>query len=712
MSARINASDTGLGIAAEDILIGSTQVGPWVGIPCGDRIARCPNNTSALHAYDVREYIADKPDGVHQVVARVADILGRVTASEPWPIKVDSVSPEVTPSGALASMGDKDLIADSYKLVVNADDANPWGAERGSSGVKSIAVKLDGQQQTITPDRGGVACPGDGCTLRHEWTLKPFAGGGLAVGSHTIAIEVSDVAGNVTTRTISVRVPRGILSSPRSGDVSEKTFKLRAVAKAAGYSHASFQYRKAPSDPWTTITTNLTNGGAAVTGPVALAADGSTRRLVWNAAAALGGDTAVQLRAIFGTAAAGVGAPADDNAGATVDASYRPNGVGANYARQELAPGQVDLLTGSFVMNNTDVSVDAPTADLSISRTYASRLPAGQTGPFGPGSLAAGTIASAGADYVNITEQPGNPTIALVDGTTLQFAASGSGTYQAPPGAEDLTLTKSAGTYTLKDIGGDETTFTVPGNAQNDWRPTTIKTAATNSTSTIAYEVVGSTVRVTRVRAPLPSGVASCSPSPTGDLPAGCRELRIDYAATITATGTGEAQWGDYTGRLKTVTFFSGDPGMPSTGVDVSTYRYDSQGRLRSQWDPRIAPALKTTYDYNADGLLSRVTPPGEQPWSLTCRAPLASPPQRAVCARSLAPAPREPRREPSCMRCRCRAPGRRTPWTRAAWVSGRRPTSPTRRRRSSRRTACRSAMLSPRRRRRPSTTSMRAVEP
>jgi RHS repeat-associated protein len=36
----------------------------------------------------------------------------------------------------------------------------------------------------------------------------------------------------------------------------------------------------------------------------------------------------------------------------------------------------------------------------------------------------------------------------------------------------------------------------------------------------------------------------------------------------------------------------------------------------RAQWDPRIAPALKTTYDFNDDGLLSRVTPPGEQPWA------------------------------------------------------------------------------------------------
>lgn len=131
----------------------------------------------------------------------------------------------------------------------------------------------------------------------------------------------------------------------------------------------------------------------------------------------------MQLRAIFGTAASGSGAPADPNASVIVNASYRPNGIGADYARQDLAPGEVNLITGNFVMTGQDVSINTPTGDLTVSRTYASRLPAGQSGPFGPGWLAAGTIDAAGANYVNITEQGANALLALVDGTTLQFAS-------------------------------------------------------------------------------------------------------------------------------------------------------------------------------------------------------------------------------------------------------------------------------------------------
>lgn len=627
MTAHINASDTGLGIAGEDVVIGSTQVGPYVGINCGDRNLRCPNTTSAPHLYDVSDYIEGRADGTHQVTARVVDVVGRTASSTPWPIKIDSTEPDVVLTGGLAGMNAKDLTADSYKLVVNADDTNPWGASLGSAGVKSIQVKLDGVQQSIN-DRGasGPACPGDGCTLRHEWTLQPFTSG-ISAGTHTISVETRDFAGNLTTDTLTVQVPRGVMKSPRSGDISEGTFKLRAVAKSGAFSYGAFQYRTSPSDPWTTITSNLTDAGSPVAGPVSLNGEGSTPTLVWNTAAALSSDSPVQLRAIFGTAASGSGAPADPNASAIVNASYRPDGIGADYARQDLAPGEVNLMTGNFVMEDQDVSINTPTGDLTVSRTYASRLPAGQTGPFGPGWLAAGTIDAAGATYVNITEQGANALLALVDGTTLQFASSGSTTYLSPPGYEDLTLTKTSGTFTLKDTAANETTFTLPSGATNDWRPATIKTAADNSTNTFAYTTANGKLVVSSIRGPLPTGVANCTPSAGGAIPAGCRELRFAYASSTTATGTSESQWGDYNGRLKTVTFHSGDPAVPATGIDVATYRYDNDGgRLRAHWDPRISPALKTTYDYNTNGLLSKVTPPGEQPWNLTYQPNTAEP--------------------------------------------------------------------------------------
>ncbi len=49
----------------------------------------------------------------------------------------------------------------------------------------------------------------------------------------------------------------------------------------------------------------------------------------------------------------------------------------------------------------------------------------------------------------------------------------------------------------------------------------------------------------------------------------------------------------------------------------VAQYSYDTQGRLRAEWDPRISPALKTTYGYDPEGHVTAVTAPGQQPWLL-----------------------------------------------------------------------------------------------
>ncbi|PWS45089.1 hypothetical protein DKT74_10090, partial [Streptomyces sp. ZEA17I] len=37
---------------------------------------------------------------------------------------------------------------------------------------------------------------------------------------------------------------------------------------------------------------------------------------------------------------------------------------------------------------------------------------------------------------------------------------------------------------------------------------------------------------------------------------------------------------------------------------------------LREAWNPRVAPALKTTYEYDGAGRVTKLTPPGELPWT------------------------------------------------------------------------------------------------
>jgi RHS repeat-associated protein len=51
--------------------------------------------------------------------------------------------------------------------------------------------------------------------------------------------------------------------------------------------------------------------------------------------------------------------------------------------------------------------------------------------------------------------------------------------------------------------------------------------------------------------------------------------------------------------------------------VAVASYLYDNTGHLRTVWDPRISPALKTRYVYDASGRLMTLTPPGQNGWTL-----------------------------------------------------------------------------------------------
>ncbi len=120
-------------------------------------------------------------------------------------------------------------------------------------------------------------------------------------------------------------------------------------------------------------------------------------------------------------------------------------------------------------------------------------------------------------------------------------------------------------------------------------------------------------------------------PSPgacTKELTKGCRALTFNYAASSTATGEGQPEWGDYSGRLTRVYFTAWNPTTSAMATtEVAHYLYDSQGRLRAEWNPQVeassdcgkaCPALKTTYGYDAEGHVTAVSAAGLQPEILT----------------------------------------------------------------------------------------------
>lgn len=119
----------------------------------------------------------------------------------------------------------------------------------------------------------------------------------------------------------------------------------------------------------------------------------------------------------------------------------------------------------------------------------------------------------------------------------------------------------------------------------------------------------------TEVLAPVPAGVSSCAP----ELKAGCRALKFKYASGTTATGENQSGWGEYKGRLTQVLLDAYNPtskAMQETAV--AEYSYDTLGRLRAEWDPRVSPALKTTYGYDAESHVTALTPPGGESWAFT----------------------------------------------------------------------------------------------
>ncbi len=125
----------------------------------------------------------------------------------------------------------------------------------------------------------------------------------------------------------------------------------------------------------------------------------------------------------------------------------------------------------------------------------------------------------------------------------------------------------------------------------------------------------GNIVVPEEVQAPVPAGV-SCAP----EMKPGCRSLYFQYdTGANEAKGDAESEWGRYAGRLEAVylrAYNNATAKMEYT--KVAQYTYDARGRLRAEWDPRVSPALKTTYGYDNEGHITAIDPPGQEPWTLT----------------------------------------------------------------------------------------------
>lgn len=459
------------------------------------------------------------------------------------------------------------------------------------------------------------------------WTKVPTGGvsGSKAIsvtpptdGTHTLEVRAVDKADNKSEPVAyTFHAGPGGFVQPGAGDRTARRLPLLAEADGAKYDKASFSWRRSEADAWTQIPPgHVTTGGTPLTAwPVPLTG-GKTAPLVWNATDTVVPDGSVQIKADFTGPSAATGAT--DPLTAVVDR----NASGATSS--EVGPGSVNLLTGDFGLSANDASAFG----LSVARTASSRTPGkgaaqeGQAPIFGK-EWVAGTVAEVGtADYSHI-RRISDTAVAVTDskGEELHFTANAAKNGWIPePGAEGLVLTGSVtGTFTLSDGQGTVTAFTKPDPAVPTWQMSSIlRDGLTNTETKI---VSGNTTYQGKavafpqwVIAPTSAAqAATCAATPATK---GCRMLEFIYPSATTATAY---TFGDVLGQVKSVRLWATAPGATgSTAKEVAAYAYDNGGRLREAWNPQIAPVLKTAYEYDTAGRVTRLAPPGELPWTFT----------------------------------------------------------------------------------------------
>ncbi|WP_327357907.1 DNRLRE domain-containing protein [Streptomyces sp. NBC_01304] len=487
---------------------------------------------------------------------------------------------------------------------------NGWGGKLNAHG--QYAGKF-----SITADTYAVSYRiDDGSWTAHVVAPNEPSQLSIAVsgGKHTLQIRAVNRAG-VPSKAVDYVFyagPGAALISPGTGERTARRAALNAQGKHE-HTHVAYQYRRAVTDHWTTIPAKdvRTTTGGAVTWPV-VAKMGHPAALTWTVADTLGGDGSVQVRAHFTGGKEAFSDP--HHLVLDLDAGTAP--------QPAIGPGTVNLLTGAYTLNATDAQAWGVSAErTAVSRRHVTPAHLGLAEVFGPGWSAGSVAETSGAAYTSVRKTSGSSVqVMFADGDGIHFTRTNSG-WQPEVGSEDLTLTGSeAGTFTLTDTAGIKTTFKKASPQAATWLMTTSERPVKNSTTEMVYEPVTvnhhTLARPKYIVAPT-SAVKEevCAKTPATR---GCRVLEYVYATATTADPT-PGHVGDMTGQVKQIRLWATAPGATkSTPTVIAAFAYGISKRLYEAWDPRITPALKTVYRYDAAQRITGVIPPGEQPYTFT----------------------------------------------------------------------------------------------
>jgi len=317
-----------------------------------------------------------------------------------------------------------------------------------------------------------------------------------------------------------------------------------------------------------------------------------------------------------------------------------PHAFGDAFPVADAGPGQVALWTGEFTTTATDVTVPGYVGDLSISRTHSTYAgaPTTASGVFGPGwtaNLDGPDAGAAGFQVIDNTRIDGTLIMLSAEGVPMVFAPASGWTRRV---AANLTTgdwepvddeTEHLGVKATITGTGTSTVFafTDPDGVRTTFKATTAPTSSTAAvfapdavqepgvTGKVTYDH-DAAGRVTRILAPLPTGMTAADCPATGSLAPGCRALELVYATTTTATASTP---GDVAGQVKQVNLRIYDPaqagGAGMAAITVASYAYDADHRLVQVTDPRTA--LATGYGYDSAGRLATITEPGLTPYQL-----------------------------------------------------------------------------------------------
>jgi YD repeat-containing protein len=304
---------------------------------------------------------------------------------------------------------------------------------------------------------------------------------------------------------------------------------------------------------------------------------------------------------------------ATDNAG---NIEVKPYALNVNHAAPvAIGPGSVNPESGDFALEAADVELSGGMGPLSVTRHYDSLNPKeDEDGPLGPQwTIGLNSLAS-------LEVLPDESVMVVGPEGLTHFPVKEGGGFEAPEGDKNLTLEYEPKTpaYLLKNPAqGTTTQFTLPKGG-SAWLPTVSDGPVATDTTTAEYttaEVEGKTIaEPTLELAPHPA--ATCA---KGKLEAGCRALEFAYGTETKAKGEKRTEWGEFKGRLKEVIAVAYNPSTKAMArTPVAAYEYDGHGRLRTEWNPAISPAVKTTYGYDSEGQVTSLTPPGQESWAFT----------------------------------------------------------------------------------------------